>query len=250
MGTAATPTQDQAEPLSTIERLTNVFFAPSKTFNDLNRDNSWWPAWLLLAVFAFIFVFAVQKQVGFDQITKNEIAASQRAQDRMEKMSPEQRERAMEVQSNFGKYISYAVPVIQLLFAAVVAAVLMGTFNFGLGTEIKFNTAMAVVLYGWVPGILKSVLVAISLFAGADPEGFNVNNPVATNLGYFINRADHPALAALLSWIDVFTIWYVILFGIGFACVSRVKRSTATSVIAGWCVLIALCGAGFRALFS
>jgi len=97
---------------------------------------------------------------------------------------------------------------------------------------------------------LKSVLVAISLFAGADPEGFNINNPVATNLGYFINRTDHPALATLLSWFDIFTIWYVILFGIGFSCVSRVKRGTATGVVAGWCAVIALVGAGFRALFS
>jgi len=250
MGTNATSAPSAPPPLSTVERITNVFFAPSKTFTDLNRDNSWWPAWLLIAVFAFLFVFAVQKQVGWEQITKNEIAASQKAQDRMEKLNPEQRDQSIQVQSNIGKYISYCIPIFQLFIAAIVAAVLMATFNFGLGTEIKFNTALAIVFYGWIPGILKSVLVAISLFAGADPEGFNVNNPVATNLGYFINRADHPALAGLLSWFDIFTIWYIILFGIGFSCVSRVKRGTAIGVVAGWCALIALVGAGFRAIFS
>jgi hypothetical protein len=250
MSTASTAPAPIEGPLSGIERITNMFFAPSKTFKDLNRNNSWWQPFLLIAVFAYLFVFAVQIKVGYEQITRNEIAASPKAQERIDKLAPEARENALAMQTKIGKGISYVIPVFQLAIGAIIAAVLLGTFNFGLGTELKFNTVMAIVFYGWVPGILKSVLVAVSLFAGADPEAFNINNPAATNLGYFVSRVDHPALASALSWIDIFTIWYIILFGIGFSCVSRVKRGTAISVVAGWCVIIALVGTGFRALFS
>ncbi len=250
MGTTATPAPSQPEPLSMVERLTNVFFSPSKTFNDLNRDNSWWAAWLLISVFAFLFMFAVQQKVGFEQITRNEIAASPKAQETMEKLTPEAREQRIQMSVGITKGISYAFPLTILITGAIIAAVLMATFNFGLGTEMSFNTVLAVLFYAWVPGILKSILAAVSLFAGADPEGFNIRNPAATNIGFFFTRADHPVLHSMFSWVDVFAIWYIILLGIGFSCVTKVKRSTATSVIAGWYIVCALVGTGWVALFS
>jgi hypothetical protein len=94
------------------------------------------------------------------------------------------------------------------------------------------------------------LLAAISLFAGADPEGFNVRNPVATNLGFFVNRIDHPVLHSMLSWVDIFAIWYVVLMGIGFACVSKVPRQKSIWVVAGWYILVALIGSGFVAIMN
>ena len=248
MGTSAVPAPAETEKLSTIQRLTNVFFAPSKTFTDLNRNTSWWAAWLLISVFALIFIFAMQKQVGFEQIAKNEIAANPKAAERLDKLPAEARERSIQLQANISKYATYGVPVLLLVNAIVIAAILMGTFNFGLGTEVKLGTALAIVIYAWVPGILKSLLGAVSLFAGADPESFSVRNPVATNIGFFINRVDQPVLYSLLSWFDIFAIWYIILMGIGFASVTKVPRQKAISVVAGWYVLIALIGTGFVAV--
>jgi Yip1 domain len=236
--------------LSIVERLTNMFFAPSKTFTDLNRDTSWWAAWLLISVFAFLFIFAVQKQVGFEQVTKNEIAASPKATERIDKLPPEARDNTIRVQSKVSQYITYCVPVFLLIYGVVIGAVLMGTFNFAHGAEVKFGTALAIVMFAWVPGILKSVLAAIALFAGADPEGFSIRNPVATNLGFFVSRIDHPVLQSMLSWVDIFAIWYIILIGIGFSCVSRVKRGAAISTVAGWYILVALVGTAFTALMS
>jgi hypothetical protein len=250
MGTSTVPAPAESDKLSAVERITNVFFAPSKTFTDLNRDSSWWPAWLLICVFAMIFAFAMQKQVGFEQITKNEIAASPKATEQMEKLTPEARDQRIQLSVTITKVFTYAIPLTILLSAAIIAAVLMGTFNFGFGTEMKFGTILAVLFYAWVPGILKSLLAAISLFAGADPEGFNVRNPAATNIGFFLSRTDHPVLYSLASSIDIFAIWYIILLGIGFSCVSKVKRGTATGVIAGWYILITLIGTGWVALMG
>lgn len=244
------PSPETAVGLSQVSRITNVFFAPSATFNDIKRNASWWAAWLLISVFSMIFVFAMQQKVGFVQMMQNEINASPKAAERMEKLSPEQRAQQMDMGASFTKYISYATPLIILVVAVVVAAVLMGSFNFGTGAEIKFSTALAVVMYSYVPGILKGVLGAIALYAGADPESFNPRNPIATNLGFVLSRADHPVLYSLASSVDLFAIWAIILMGIGFSCVSKVKRSTATSIVAGWYVVIILIGAGWVAIMS
>jgi len=250
MSTPATTVPESAAPLSTVARIGNIFFSPSTTFTDLKRDPSWWAAWLLISVFSLIFVFAMGQKVGFERVVQNEINASPKAAERMEKLTPEQRAQQMQISGAFTKYVSYASPVIVLIMACIAAGLLIASFNFGLGAEIPFGVALAVVFYAFVPGILKSLLGAIALYAGADPEAFNPRNPVATNLGFFLSRTDHPVLYSLASSVDIFAIWTVILLGIGFACVSKVKRSTAISVVAGWYILIAMLGAGWVAVMG
>ena len=74
------------------------------------------------------------------------------------------------------------------------------------------------------------------MFAGVDPEGFNVNNPVATNPAYFMDRAANKFLYGMASGLDVIVIWTIVLMGIGFSCTSKVKRTTAIAIVAGWYV--------------
>jgi hypothetical protein len=38
----------------------------------------------------------------------------------------------------------------------------------------------------------------------------------------------------MASSLDVLSIWTIVLVGIGFACTSKVKRSTAIAIVAGW----------------
>jgi hypothetical protein len=250
MSASTVPTPAEPAALSSLQRIINIFVAPSTVFADLRRDTSWWAAWVLIGVFALLFMIAIGQKVGFDQVTRNEIAASTKTMEKLDKLPPEQREQQLAISGKFTTYFSYGAPVMILIIASIMAAVFMGTFNFGMGAEISFSAALAVVLWSWVPGILKSLLGAISLFAGADPEAFNIRNPVATNLGFFISRTDHPVLYSLASSIDLFAIWYIILMGMGFAAISKVRRGTATWTVAGWYILITLLGAGWVALMG
>jgi hypothetical protein len=38
----------------------------------------------------------------------------------------------------------------------------------------------------------------------------------------------------MASSLDVLIIWSIILIGIGYSCTSKVKRSTAIMIVAGW----------------
>lgn len=239
-----------AKPLSAMERIINIFVSPSKTFNDLNRDASWWLPWLIMSLFAVLFVCSVQTKIGWDQTAENMVGMSPKQTERMDRMSPEQRDQQMSMMSKSMQYTSYMWPIMALIFFVIMAAVLMATFNFGMGAEIPFGKSLAVVIYGSLPGLIKSLLVSFTLLAGRDPEGFNLRNPLASNLGFLVDSTDHPALYAVLSSVDVFGIWILILLGIGYSCVSKVKSKSSTSVVAGWYVFVTLLGAGWASLFE
>ncbi len=253
MSTAAVAPEAPPPPkLSTVSRILNTFIAPSQTFTDLKHHTTWttWLApWLVSAIFAVIFVVVMANKIGFEQVAQNQLKLSPKQAEQLEKLPPEQRERQMRISAAVTKGISFAVPVFSLIFLVIVAAILMATFNFGVGAEVPFKTALAVVLYASLPGIVKSALGIISMLAGVDPEGFIIQNPVATNLAYFMNPAESPVLYSLASSFDIVAIWTLVLTAIGFSCVSKMNKGTTMGVVFGWYILVALVGAGFAALF-
>src|SRR5277367_5814311 len=236
-------------PLSEGARIIDTFIAPSKTFNDLRRNASWWAPWLLISVVTLLFVFVMGKQIGFEQISKNAVAQSSHAE-QFEKLSADQQARQLQLSATIARYISYSLPVIQLISFVVIAAVLMAAFNFGAGAALKFKTSLAIVVYSTLPGIIGAVLGIVSMFAGVDPAGFNAQNPVATNPAHFMDPTGNKFLYGMASALDVFILWNIVLIGIGFACNSKVKRSTAIAIVAGWYLFYKLIGAGMAAAFS
>jgi len=229
---AATPSPEPVAGLSQASRLANVFFSPTTTFTDIKRNPSWWAAWLVVGVFSVLFAFSMQQKIGWEQVTRTSIESSRMQSEQWEKVPPDQRAAQMEIRTKATAAAWYGVPVLTLIFTIVFAALYLGVFNFGLGTEMSFQTTLSVVFHASLPEAIRWLLAAIALFAGASAEGFNPQNPVATNLGFLpgLNRLEHPVLYAAASSIDLFRIWSIILTGIGFSCVTKVKRSTAYAV--------------------
>jgi len=127
--------------------------------------------------------------------------------------------------------------------------VLMATFNFGLGAEVKFKQAMAITMYAFLPGIIKALIATAVVGMGA-AEGFTFQNQVASNLGGLVDANTSHFLNGLLTALDLFTIWTLILTGIGYACITRVKRGTCMGVVFGWFVVFTLVTVGLGALFA
>ena len=241
----------QEPALSEVQRITNIFFAPSKTFADIRRKASWWVPFLLSCIFAYALVFTVDKQVGFERVTENQIKLNPKTAERLDSLSPDQRARQMDLSVKITKGISYAIPVIVLVINAIVAGVLMATFNFGLGTEITYGQSLAIVFYAWLVGIVRTLLAIVTLFAGSNLDSFNFSNPVGTNAAYYMSFTDTaPWLYRMASWFDVITIWLFILMGIGYAVVGRKKISSGIGLMAMWFVVLVLASAGWAALFA
>lgn len=246
---SAIPVPNQEPGLSEPQRIINTFISPSSTFADLRRNASWWVPFVLSSIFAYALVFTVDKQVGFERVTENQIKLNPKASERMDSLPPDQRARQMNISVTVTKVISYCIPIVVLIVNLIIAGVLMATFNFGVGTEIKFGQALAIVMYAGLIGIIKSVLGIVTLFAGSNLDNFNFSNPVGTNAAYYMTITDTaPWLYRVASWFDVFTIWLFVLIGIGFAVVGRKKISTGIAVMAGWFLLMVLLNAGWAAI--
>src|ERR1700719_4959158 len=96
----------QSAPLSEGARIANTFVAPSKTFTDLRRSASWWGPWLLISIFSLLFIYAMGRQIGFDQISRNQVAHSSRS-DQFEQLSPDKQAKQIHLSSNIIRYIGY-----------------------------------------------------------------------------------------------------------------------------------------------
>ncbi len=234
--------------LSEPQRIIDTFIAPTKTFTDLRRSAQWWAPFLLMVIFSATFVYVGGQKVGFRKAMENQMRAQPKQQEQIEQLPPDQREQRLETGTKITKGISYAFPAIQLLILVIISAILFATFKFAAGADVSFKVSLAIVIYASLPGLLKISLALVSLLAGASPDSFTFQNPVATNPGYFLNPADSPFLYSLASSFDVFLIWTLALTAIGFTCVSRVKRGTAFAIVFGWWIVFALIGAGLASL--
>jgi hypothetical protein len=250
MSSVAPAAPQPSQPaLSEGARIVDTFVAPTKTFTDLNRKASWFVPWLLMAIVGLGMAFAMGQKVGWKQLNDNQLRMRPKQAAQMEQLPPDQRAQREAIGANITKYISYGIPVVSLIFLVVVAAVLLFSFNFGAGAQLKFNSVLAVVMYASLVGVIKTILAMVFLYAGlVAPDTFIPQNPIGSNLGVLATPGT--ALYALLSAVDVFAIWTMALTAIGITCISKIKKGTAFGIVFGWYILVTLIGAGFAAAFS
>ncbi len=246
---AHTPAPETA-PLSQGARIINTFIAPSKTFSDLRRSAAWWAPFLLMVVISTVFVYTVGQKIGFRKVTENQLQMSPKQSAQLENLPADQRERQMEQRTTGTRIISYVFPVITLIFWLILAAVMYPSFKFAAGADVNFKISLAIVVYAALPLILKTLLSLVSVLAGMSPDSFSFQNPLATNPGYFMNPADSPFLYGILTAIDIFMIWTLVLTALGFTYVSKVKRGTAFAIVFGWWLVFTLALSGLGAMFS
>src|SRR5215472_3659788 len=172
----STPAPD-AKPLSQIERIVDVFIAPSKTFTDLLRSAAWWAPWLLIVLVSVAFIYVGGEKVGFRKIAENNMKAQPKQQARVEQLPPAEREQAMERAAAFTKAISYSFWIFQLVILLIIAGLQFGTFKLAAGANVTFKVSLAIVIYASLPGIIKALLAMVSLLAGASPDSFTLQNP-------------------------------------------------------------------------
>src|ERR1700690_2486029 len=111
---------EASTPLSQVARVIDTFTAPSKTFNDILRDSSWWLPWLLGVLATLGYSAAIQQKIGWEKTYSNILQhSSATQQERFQQLSPDQQARQKAVASSATKYIVWASPVLGLLFTAI-----------------------------------------------------------------------------------------------------------------------------------
>lgn len=241
-------TQPELSPLACVP---GVFYRPTRAFESIARRPSWWLPFLFTVVVLYLFYFGVTAKVGWRQVYENNLRLAPKQAQQMESLSPEQRANSEKIAVGFTQGVWLGMPLLTLLFAAIEAAILLGTINFVFAGKANFWQVYAVTWYAGLPGLLKFLLAILALMVGLDPESFQMNNPAGTNLGYYLSPTDTPkAFYTLASQVDLLTLWTLVLMGIGLAIVARTKRSSGLLAVFAWWIIIVLIAVAASAAFS
>ena len=222
--------------LSQVERVVDTFVAPSKTFTDILRSTSWWLPFVILMVVTMASSYAIDQKIGFDRVAEQSISQSTSATDQMSQLTPDARAAAIHRIAIGQKYGSYAAGVFILIFVAVIALLNWASLNFGLGAKTTYGQNFAVCMYAGLPKIFIALLNIVFVYAGVNTENFDMNNPVGTNLGYYLTDSAHWIRTAL-SFFDIFGLWTLALTVIGLAIISKKTKGQAAIVAVGWWLL-------------
>jgi hypothetical protein len=244
------PVVPEAPALTQIQRVIYTFTAPSKTFNDIKRSTSWWLPFVLTVIFSYGLFAAINAKVTWNQIAENTIKQSPKMQEQTEKLTPDQRASQIKIIAISSEVGMALTPIIALIGTAIIAGVLLATINFGFSGKANFWQAFAVVWFAGLPGIIKVLLGTIALFAGLDPESFNMKNFAGTNIGYYLPLDTSKLLMSIATSIDFTTIWTLILASIGISIVAGTKRSSGYIAVFAWWLIIVLVGAGAAVAFG
>jgi hypothetical protein len=215
--------------MSEISRITGVFFEPSKAFEDIAARPSFWVPLILIIVVSLVYMFLFAQHVGWERMVRHQFEISSRAQ----QMTPEQREQAIQMQSRFGPAFAYGgvllgIPISYLIWAAILLGIVKGIMS----APVTFKQAYAAVVYGSLPGVIMAIL-AIAVMFMKNPDDFNLQNPLVFNPGAFMDPASSSKfLYSLASSLDLFTIWTLILIGLGLKAAGGKKFSTGSAMTA------------------
>jgi hypothetical protein len=244
---AATSPELTAPPLTETQRIVDTFMAPSKTFTDILRKATFWGPLIIMLLVAVGFSFAVQQKVGWEKVFENNLHQTPSREEQFDKLPADQQATQKTIGVKITAIITYCYPVIILIFTAIFALLIWVTANFIFGGSSKFGQIFAVNMYANLVVNLKFLLAIVALFAGLAPDSFLLQNPVGTNIGYYLSTDAPKWLAALCQHIDIFEIWSVLLTGLGVSIVAKISRGKGITAAVAWWLIFVLVGVGFAA---
>lgn len=229
---------------SFLGRLLGVFVSPGETFADIARRPDFVAPLVLLTLSSVAVTESMLGKIGMARILRAALDQS----GRYSSITPEQFQRAVNIQTII-THVSGALsfPFVLLVLAALGLLIVNVVF----GAQVGFPKAFSVAGYACQVYLLELLMGVAMIFFG-DPEHFNVRSFVPSNPGFFLDPLEtSKVVMALASSLDVFTLWAMVLLGIGFsqATGKKVGAPKIFFVFLGlWVVWVAI-KVGVAALF-
>jgi hypothetical protein len=199
------------EPLSFFDKITGIFYEPSRVFRNLRFHPRWFGAFAVISVLTLIYSFAFVQRITPERIVEH--TTTKLAEmgppfapppDRLETMKTEQLQSLKSPVERVGAAAKQVVGI--YVVSAIVAALsLLGILAFG--GRINFWQALAVTFYSALPVVvIHKVLGLVILYLKSADDLHPVLNQETTlqdNLGILFSPADHPVLFVIASFIGL-----------------------------------------------
>jgi hypothetical protein len=210
--------------MSAFGRLIGIFSSPRETFESIDHKPTWLVPFLITVIVAIGLNFLVMDIGIKDQIAK------------MEAMGvPPERIDAVETQMQGPmRYVQIvAIPVVTLILWAILSGILLFGSNIILGGEAKFKKVFSVLAWSNLVSLLGGIVKTLLILSKGTVHG------VSTSLAILLptpGLADKPSVFyRVLSKVDIFIVWQLILWMIGLAVINRfTTKKSATFVIPLW----------------
>lgn len=243
---AAEP-EEKAE-MSEASTLFNIFIEPGRTFEDLRKKPRFILAFIIIAVLATSYVIALQQKVGEDGLRRAALEQTQKVGSVMG-LSQEQVEQAAENSVQQQKFRAYLAPL-GLAVVFLIGGLLYWLGMKAFGGKARFFHGVSVFVYSSFPPVVINQIAngLMLLFKPADDINY-INSQrglIRANPTLFFSNPDMPVLTTLLSTIDVFVIWGLILAAIGLHKVGKISNGAAWTIV----LILALLGITFRVVFA
>jgi hypothetical protein len=222
--------QPAAKPNS-FDRIVGVLISPSETLASIARTPDWAVPLILMLVVSLVSGIVIAQRVDFAAAVREQMLENKNA-------SPDQVESSVRMVSAISKVAAYCAPIFTIIFLLLIAGVLLIAFRL-FGGEGTFKQAFAVSVYGWMPGLIKSIISLAVILARDTVPAQDLAIIVRSNLGFLVDMKTNPMAFAVLTSLDAFTIWILILYIIGFAYVSRLSKAKSAAIIVTlWAVTV------------
>jgi Yip1 domain len=260
---AAPPRPDQTpveEParFGPFSRLTGTLLSPGETFEDVNRQPTWIAPMLIamVTVLAATFFFQWRVNPDMDQIIRNQIKKG------LERSNQSLTEEQMQQRVDIGKKIGKFTPIIGAVFTPILFVVLAGIFALGLmfiQAQTTFKKILSVVAWSSAATSIVATVVTMASLMVRDQESLHSMDPtqaggiVPSNLAAFLPSGTSAVIKSVAGSLDIFSIWVLILFSIGFAAIAGSRKITtgkAASVVFGFWAVFVLLKMGWAAAFG
>lgn len=238
---------EKEEPqMSEVATLGNVFIEPGRTFEDLRRKPRFILAFLIIAAISTAFLLVFQQKVGEDEMRRF-MRAQQEKSSQMQSASEEQKQQAVNIGMTFQKVVTYAFP----LFIAV--GFLIGGLLYWLGIKAmggsaRFTHGLSVFVYSALPPGVVSGIANFIILVMKPAEEIDIASSqrglVRANPTLFFDGKDMPVLTTLISAVDIFVIWGLVLAAIGLRKVGGISKGASWAVV----LIIFLIGMTFRVI--
>jgi len=233
----------EEEPLSFFDKLTGIFYEPSRVFRNLRLYPRWVGAFVVIAVLTAIYSFAFVQRITPERIVEH---MTQKVAEMGPPFAPPP-ERIEAMKDTQMSQLKNPVERVQTVVKSTIGLFVLGCFTAALcllgvlvfGGKINYWQVLAAVFYSWLPIIAIQKILGLGILYLKAPEDLhpilNQETTLQDNLGILMSPADHPVLFVLLSFIGL--TWFYLIW-------LRAKglhlTGTKVSSSAGWAVSIML----------
>ena len=211
---------------SPVQTIMNVFLSPREAFEAVERKPNW------VVPFVIILIVSLAATYFIAPVAMQERMESQREQlieDRG--MTPEEADQAMAMGAKIGRI---AAPIMGLLGAGItiiaVAAVLLFLGNIIMGGDGNFKRVFSMYSYSSMIGVLGTIITTPFIISKQTVH-------MSVGLGALLTPVTEGAFMdkfvyQLLSKVELFTIWQLVVVSIGMAVVYKfTTKKAATGVV-------------------